>query len=185
VIRRWPVHRAALTLHAGGIIACPTEAVYGLSCDPLNADAVYTLLALKQRSVDKGLILVASDVQQLAPYLGPLTKTARERVLRSWPGPHTWLWPVHEGTPDWLTGNHDTLAVRITAHPLMAALCDAFGGALVSTSANRAGQHPARSALEVRCRLSGHIDFILHGRTGGADRPSTIRDARSNRLVRG
>lgn len=184
MIRRWPLHHAVTTLHAGGIVACPTEAVYGLSCDPLNADAVHALLALKHRPVDKGLILVASDFHQLEPYLGRLARTARDRALQSWPGPHTWLWPARDATPVWLTGNHDTLAVRITAHPLMAALCNAFGGALVSTSANLAGQRPARTALEVRCRLQGRIDCILHGHTGGAERPSTIRDARSNQLLR-
>ncbi|MGD8741831.1 MAG: L-threonylcarbamoyladenylate synthase [Granulosicoccaceae bacterium] len=183
-MRAWPLHRAVAVLHAGGIVACPTEAVYGLSCDPLNADAVHTLLALKQRPVHKGLILVASNFRQLEPYLGPLAKPARERVLQSWPGPHTWLWPAREDTPAWLTGTHDTLAVRVTAHPLMATLCDAFGGALVSSSANLAGQRPARTALEVRTRFNARIDVILHGRTGGAVKPSTIRDARSNKILR-
>lgn len=186
-MRRWSLHRAVATLDAGGIVACPTEAVYGLSCDPLDPEAVQRLLAIKQRPQAKGLILVASRLSQLDPFLVPLPRDARERVLRSWPGPHTWLWPARAAVPTWLRGAHGTLAVRVTAHPLLAALCEAFGGALVSTSANLAGQRPARSALQVRCRLGdavGEGDLILHGRTGGAARPSTIRDARNNRLLR-
>ena len=105
-------------------------------------------------------------------------------IRASWPGPHTWLLPACSTTPDWLTGRFDTLAVRVTAHPLAAALCRVYGGAIVSTSANRAARPPARTALQVRLALGGQVDTVLAGRCVGADRPSTIRDGRTGRLLR-
>ena len=176
--------QAARMVDAGGVIAYPTEAVYGLGCHPLDADAVLRLLRLKQRSVDKGLILIAADLRQILPYVQPLSPALQRRVEATWPGPVTWLLPARPETPWWLRGTHDTLAVRVTAHPLAAALCQACGSALVSTSANRAGQPPARSALRVRMVFGDQIDHLVHGALGGADRPSEIRDGRSGRVLR-
>jgi len=182
---RWPLKQAVFTLQEGGIIACPTEAVYGLSCDPLDAEAVHTLLMLKQRPIEKGLIIVASNTSQLEPYLSEMPATARKRVLASWPGPHTWLCPANPDVPVWLTGVHETLAVRVTAHPVMVALCNAFGGPLVSTSANLAGHRPQRTALGVQCQLGDRLDYILGGHTDPKAKPSTIRDAITNKVIRG
>lgn len=176
--------RAARTVRAGGVLAYPTEAVYGLGCDPLDADAVMRILELKQRPADKGLILIAADLQQLLPYIQPPSAALRRKLNATWPGPVTWLLPARSETPSWLRGNHDTLAVRVTAHPLTAALCRACGTALVSTSANRAGQPPARSALRVRRLFGEEVDLIVHGPLGGATRPSEIRDAHSGRVLR-
>lgn len=167
----------------GGIIAYPTESVFGLGCDPLRLDTVVRLLQLKQRPAAKGLILIASDLEQLLPFLQPLDAACRERVLATWPGPVTWLLPARPETPTLLRGEHDTLAVRVTAHPLAAALCRACGTALVSTSANLGGRPPARSALAVRRTFGEAIDYVLPGEAGGA--PVTeIRDARSGAIVR-
>ena len=166
------------------MIACPTEAVYGLSCDPLDAAAVLHLLALKQRPLEKGLILVASDAAQLDPFIQPLSADMQARVLSSWPGPATWLVPARAETPAWLRGTHDTLAVRVTAHPLMRALCTQFGGALVSTSANPSGRPPARNAISVRRYFDARLDAILCGALGGAARPTAIRDARDGTWIR-
>ncbi len=144
------------------------------------------ILDIKQRQVRKGLILIASGLEQLAPYLD-LTRLAPERfddVLATWPGPVTWLIPATRSTPWWLTGEHDTLAVRITRHPLARALCDRAGHALVSTSANRAGRPPARNALQTRLALDADPDYILNGATGAQTRPSEIRDARSGEIIR-
>jgi len=137
---RFALRRAARMLTAGGVIAYPTEAVYGLGCDPLDAQAVTRLLAIKRRPVEKGLILIASRFDQLGPYVQPLTAAIRQRLDESWPGPNTWLLPADPATPRWIRGDHRTIAVRVTAHPLAAALCEAFGGAIVSTSANPAGR---------------------------------------------
>ncbi len=180
----WALRWAARALRAGGLVAYPTEAVWGLGCNPADPVTVFELLELKQRHPEKGLILVAADLAQLRPWIAPLSKEARTKVLGSWPGPVTWLVPAAPACPYWLTGAHETLAVRVTAHPVAAALCRAWGGALVSTSANPAARRPARSALAVRRYFGERLDAILAGPTGGAARPSAIRDLASGRVLR-
>ncbi len=179
-------HAAAALLTRGGIIAYPTEAVWGLGCDPRNQAAVLRLLALKQREIGKGLILVAADVAQLAPFVDPaaLDPAQRDAVLATWPGPHTWIMPAAAGAPRWITGEHDGIAVRVSAHPVVAALCDAFGGALVSTSANPAGAPPPKTLEAFDDALLAGIDALVPGDTGGFDRPTGIRDARTGDALR-
>ncbi len=181
--RGFLLRRAARVLHNGGIVAYPTEAVYGLGCDPLDPAAVLRLLAIKQRPLRKGLILIASRFAQIEPFVSVPDDAVWQRIHATWPGPHTWLLPARPATPRWLCGEHASLAVRVTAHPLAAALCDAFGGALVSTSANASGRPPARNALQARRRCSG-VDLVLNGPTGGATRPTGIRDALSGQTLR-
>ncbi len=183
-MRAFHLRTARRILQAGGIVAYPTEAVYGLGCDPNNPEAVIRLLALKHRPWQKGMILIASALEQLDPYLLPLSPQNAERVQPTWPGPVTWLLPARQEVPWWLRGEHQTLAVRVTAHPLAAALCDAFGGPLVSTSANLAGHEPARSALRVRRDLGEMVDYILHGALGTLAQPTEIRDAETGRIIR-
>ena len=183
-MNRWAVRAAARAVRAGGVVACPTEAVFGLSCDPGNTSAVRRLLALKQRPVAKGLILIAANFTQLEPWLAPLSGEQRERMLAGWPGPITWVAPARSDVPPCLTGGRGSLAVRVTAHPLAAALCHAFGGALVSSSANRYQRRAARNPLEVRLRLGDNPDYILFGRTGGLERPTEIHDLHSGRRLR-
>lgn len=181
-----PIHlqRAARTLRAGGVIAYATESVWGLGCDPMQQDAVERVLEIKRRDPGKGLILIAADWQQLAPWLVDLSAQETALLQSTWPGPVTWLVPVPADFPHWLRGRHDSIALRVSAHPGVQALCLAFGGALVSTSANRAGKQAARSALRVRQSLGDELDFIMPGRVGGAPRPSEIRDLSSQRIVR-
>lgn len=177
---------AAAVLHDGGVIAYPTEAVWGLGCDPFNAAAVQRLLALKQRPAAKGMIVIAASLEQVLPQLcwESLPAPRQQAVLASWPGPATWLLPCKPDVPDWLRGAHDTLAVRITAHPVAAALCLAFGGALVSTSANRTGEPPARRLTDLSAELLAELDGHVAGDTGGLANPTAIRDARSGEIVR-
>lgn len=181
----WKLREAARVLRGGGVLAYPTEAVYGLGCDPLDAEAVYRVLSLKGRAVGKGLILIGSDFSQLAPFVAELPPQRRGEVEASWPGPVTWLLPAHPGLPRWLRGVHETIAVRVTAHPLAASLCRAFGAAIVSTSANPSGRTPARSPLTVRRYFDDRVDSILHGSLGGRARPSEIRDGISGDVIRG
>lgn len=176
---------AARCIEAGGILAYPTEAVYGLGCDPWNGDAVRRLLAIKRRPERKGLILIAFDFDQLELFVAPLDDERMAIVHATWPGPVTWLLPARDETPRWLAGHHDTLAVRVTAHPFAGALCKAFGGALVSTSANVSDRPPARTALQVRLAFGSDVDLVLAGRCGGRVRPSAIRDARTGASIRG
>lgn len=181
----WHLRQTVRALRAGGLIAYPTEAVYGLGCDPLQGAAVQRLLTLKQRPVEKGLILIASDWYQLEPYLLPLSAHQRRRLFASWPGPYTWILPCPPTVPVWLRGSHDSLAVRITAHPVAAALCRAWGGALVSTSANRSGLPPARSPLRVRQQFGAMIDYLVPGALGGLANPTAIRDGMTGKVLRG
>lgn len=183
---RLHLQKAVHAIRHGGLVAYPTEAVYGLGCDPLNGHAVDRLLALKRRPVEKGLILIASDIGQLAPYidLESLSEMRQQEILASWPGPTTWLIPVRASVPEWLTGEHQTLAVRVTAHPLARALCETAGFALVSTSANLTGHPPARNALQVRAVFNTQLDYILTGATGGLRKPSEIRHALSGNIIR-
>jgi len=180
----WRLRFAAHWLRKGGIVAYPTEAVYGLGCDPNRADALRKLLALKRRPWHKGLILIGACPGQFEPFLAPLDAERVERAHACWPGPTTWLWPAQPWVSPLLRGEHRTLAVRVPGHPLARALCDAFGGALVSTSANRAGQTPARSALEVRRKLGPRSVFILSGPVDRKARPSRIIDIHSGRVLR-
>lgn len=174
------LQHAARILRQGGIVAYATEYCFGLGCNPFDRAAVIRLLRIKQRPVSKGLIVLAADVAQLTPYVPHIPP----EVAASWPGPHTWLLPVKSGVPRWITGDHDKIAVRVTAHPQAAALCRAAGMAIISTSANRSAEVPARSGREVQRRFGNRIDFILPGRVGGAPAPTPIRDAETRILVR-
>jgi len=172
-------------LRSEQVIAYPTEAVFGLGCDPDSEAAVRALLTIKQRAWTKGLILVAADYQQLFPYIDDtqLTATQLERVFSRWPGPVTWVMPARPATPRWLTGQFATLAVRVTAFAPVKQLCLAFGKPLVSTSANLSGAPPARSTAEVRRQLGN--DFpVLDLEVGGRLNPSEIRDALTGELIR-
>ena len=177
---------AAHALRSGGVIAYPTEAVWGLGCDPRDEGATLRLLALKQREVGKGLILIAADEAQLAPFVDfdALSESQCAAVRATWPGPNTWIVPASHDAPRWITGEHDGIAVRVTAHPGVIALCRAFGGAIVSTSANRAGMPAATTFADLDPAVVAGADAVLEGETGGLDRPSAIRDARSGAVLR-
>lgn len=177
------LEQALRVLRAGGVIAYATEGVWGLGCDPLNQQAVRRLLDLKQRSEAKGLIMIAATVDQLEPWLSGLDTTQREAVLLTWPGPYTWIVPVADA-PVWLSGEHESLALRVSAHAGVQQLCLAWGAALVSTSANRSGQPALMSADAVREEFGNELDFILPGELGGDARPSEIRDAVSGIVLR-
>lgn len=176
--------RAVATLHVGKIIAYPTEAVYGLGCDPLCESAVMNILAQKNRKVAKGLILIAATVEQIKPYIDKLTPAQWKKLRASWPGPHTWLVPKSDLVPAWIHGDFDTVAVRVTAHPVAAQLCQRFGKPLVSTSANREAQPPCKDNIEVYQEFGDAIDYIVPGRVGGASRPTTITDLLTGKVIR-
>lgn len=181
---RWHLKQAALHIHAGGVIAYPTEAVYGLGCDPYNPVATQHLLDLKNRDMAKGLILIAANMDQIEPFILPISKTIWSRISKTWPGPVTWLLPARPETPYWLRGKHDSIAIRVTAHPLASALCNTVGTAVVSSSANISNLPPARNALDVQRVFGNRVDYILHGATGKNRNPTQIRDAVSGDIIR-
>lgn len=175
--------QAAHIIRQGGIIACPTEAVWGLSCDPLNEPAVRRILQLKQRSASKGLILVAASSTQFSSLLNDLDDSLRQQLEDSWPGPNTWLVPHRQRLPEWITGQHASVALRVSAHPLLQQLCQ-LAGPLVSTSANPAGQPAATSRQQVEDYFGNQLDCILEGPLGGQNQPSSIRDLLSGKIIR-
>ena len=176
---RFHLQMAVRCLLDGGVLAYPTEAVWGLGCDPDNAVACMKLLQIKRRPLAKGMILVAADMQQIADLLAPLTPQQRAILQQSWPGPTTWLIPDYQHqVPDWIRGEHRSVAVRVSAHSGVQALCRAFGGPLVSTSANLSDKPPARSRLQLERQLHGSLDYVLPGLLGSEAQPSRIVDLR-------
>lgn len=174
-------------LRGGGVIAYPTEGVWGLGCDPFNEAATLRVLDIKQRDIAKGLILIAASLPQLDDSVDwdALPAHARDTVLATWPGPATWIVPARPRVPRAITGGHDSVAVRVSAHPEVVALCAAFDGVIVSTSANRAGAPSPRCVHELDPQLVACTDGVLAGETCGSGQPSTIRDARTGAVLRG
>lgn len=170
-------------LSAGAVISYPTESVYGLGCDPLDTDAIDHILAIKQRDWRKGLILIAASIEQLIPFLEPSFEITEE-MMQSWPGPVTWIVPAHPDLPEGLTGGRNTIAVRVTAHKGASALCRAFGGALVSTSANPSGAPMIRTTTKLHKSFGNSVDYYLSGELGDNNNPSEIRDAISGEVFR-
>lgn len=182
-----PIHvkRAAACVRAGGIIAYPTEGVWGLGCDPWNEAAVLRILRLKRRPVEKGLILVAGSVSQIAALVEPLSAEQRQLLQETWPGPNTWLLPdLDQLVPPWIKGKFATVALRVSDHPLVQQLCKACDGPLVSTSANPGSLPPARSRTRVLSWFRHELDYVVPGRLGGARGPSAIRELGSGRVIR-
>jgi L-threonylcarbamoyladenylate synthase len=177
---------AALLLRRGGVLAYPTEAVYGLGCDPHDRPAFEKIFALKQRPATQGVLLIAADFAQVERYIdfAQVPDAVLAQVRASWPGPHTWIFPRSDAVPDWVAGAHAGIALRVSAHDPAAALCRAFGGALVSTSANPHGEPPARSAATVADYFGDALDGVLDAPLGALASPTTIRDALTGAIIR-
>ena len=170
-------------MFSGGVIAYPTEAVWGLGCDPFNHEAVARLLALKHRPVHKGLILIAADIDTVASTFPQLSADDLQRMQRA-EEPTSWLIPHHNQVPWWITGQHDTVAVRVTTHGASQQLCRSWGGLLVSTSANPAGAAPALTRLKTRCYFGDRVDYYLPGEVGRASKPSSIIELSTGTVLR-
>jgi len=175
---------AVQALKSAGVIAYPTEYCFGLGCDPKNDQAIAKLLKIKQRQPEQGVILIAASVEQLIAYVDLQASDLMPDILASWPGPNTWLLPALEGVSTWVRGRHQTVAVRVTAHKTSQQLCHMFGGAIVSTSANRHGQPALLDAQSVRDEMGGELDYIVDHVVGGASSASTIRDGITGKQLR-
>ena len=181
----WHLKQASRALSHGGVIAYPTEAVWGLGCDPWDPIAVSKLLKLKQRSVEKGLILIAADLDQLGPLLGSFSVSECKLIEQETSAPITWLIPDDADViPAWIKGAHSEVAIRVSAHSVAKSLCQYYGGMLVSTSANYQGGDAARSYGEVRDLFGRNLDYLLPGALGGYTRPSEIRSLRTGEVLR-
>ena len=180
---------AAQVLNDGKVLAYPTEAVWGLGCDPFNEQAFLEILRLKQRPIEKGVILLAGHLSQVEHLLVDLDAEIRERVIQSWTNrtttdrATTWLLPADDHIPNWIKGSHPQVAVRVTNHPLCTALCNAFDGFIVSTSANPAGLTPARSLQDANQYFGTDLNY-LNGDLGLSREPSKIIDALTGQVIR-
>lgn len=181
---REALRQAVEVLRGGGVVAYPTEGCYGLGCDPRSTRAVQQVLRLKGRSWRHGLILIGASWRHVARWVDPDDTAAIARARETWPGPYTWLLPARRGVSRWVRGEHETIAVRVTAHRLAAALCRGFNGALVSTSANRHGRPAAVTASQVQGMFGARVDLVLPGPLGGLKGATSIRDARNGALLR-
>lgn len=178
------VQFAARQMRLGGVVAYPTEAVWGLGCNPFDEMAVMRLLELKDRPIEKGVILLAAHIRMFEPLLAPLNDLQRQRLKNAWPGPYTWLVPHHSLVPPWISGRFTSVALRVTDHPVAAGLSRAFGGPIVSTSCNPAGLAPARTIDQVRRYFGNQLDAITSGQVGARASPSEIRDLLTGEIVR-
>jgi L-threonylcarbamoyladenylate synthase len=176
------IRHAARVLHAGGLIAYPTEGVFGLGCLPQDHDAVGDILTIKGRDQGKGLILIISDPAQIADWIGLSGETPDLTAADD--KPVTWIIPASDNAPMWITGDHDGVAVRLTTHPIAHALCKEADSAIVSTSANITGHAPARNALILRRQFGSLVDYIVPGECGPASGPSEIRHYLTKDVVR-
>ncbi|MFI4957019.1 MAG: Sua5/YciO/YrdC/YwlC family protein [Gammaproteobacteria bacterium] len=174
---------AVTLLRSGKIVVVPTESVYGLSVDPRNEDALQSLLDLKARNPSKGFIVVASNLDALSSLIEPFSEEMASKILSTWPGPCTWIVPARHNLSSLLCGQHASLAVRVTSHPVLKALCDAFGGALVSTSANQEGRPPARTMDELQLAFET-CPPIVAGELGELSSPTPIYDALTGQIIR-
>jgi len=182
-VAHWRAPVVASQLRAGAVVACPAEGVWGLSCDPYNEGAVLDLLRMKSRDVSKGLILVAASPEVFAALLDPLSPAERGPALASWPGANTWLVPHRNQFPDWITGNNNEVAIRVTSAPALAALCRAIDGPLVSTSANPAGLAPASAVWQLHRYFGARLP-VMPGALDPDGKASTIRRIGDGSIVR-
>lgn len=177
------LHTAARVIRNGGVIAYPTEGVYGLGCDPLNRSAVDRILAIKRRDPGAGLILLAASGEQLAPFIH-VTDEQRARMQQHWPGPVTFLAPARDAVPERIRGRHSTVAVRVSEHPLARRLAELAGTPLVSTSANRSGRPATVNVFQLRRQLGAELDFVVNGACLRPGKASTIIDLASGKTLR-
>jgi L-threonylcarbamoyladenylate synthase len=180
---RFGLQHAAQICRTGGIIAYPTESVYGLGCDPLNEASVYRILELKQRRVEKGLILLTDKLDKLLPFID-ISVQQQKQLLQHQDKPTTWLVQASDLTPAWIRGAHPAVAVRITRHRVAAELCACLSWPIVSTSANPAKKQPARSAMRVRQYFDERLDAIISAPVDMHGKPSVIRDIATGQILR-
>jgi L-threonylcarbamoyladenylate synthase len=175
--------QAAKCIKQGGLIAYPTETVYGLGVDPFNQQALLRLFATKGRTAEKAIIVLIRGTIDLPTLTSDLPAIAESLINAFWPGPLTLIFKASAQLPKELLGGRDTLALRHSNAPIAQSLVDALGGPLTSTSANISGQPPAQSAQEVQNQLESHLDLIINGGPSPQSQPSTLLDISTNKPI--
>jgi L-threonylcarbamoyladenylate synthase len=177
---------AVRVIRDGGVIALPTDTLYGLGADPFRPDAVARVFAIKGRSAERALPLIAADADQVAERFGPLPALACRLASRFWPGPLTLLLAAPAALAAGVSGGDGTVGIRIPSHAVARALCRGCGSPLTATSANMSGVAPSADPREVERTLGDRLDLLVDAGTTAGGPPSTIVDAigASPRLVR-
>lgn len=170
------VDRALEVLRAGGLVAIPTETVYGLAADASNPDAVQRIFAVKGRPAGHPLIVHLGSTEQLGDWAATVPPVAAILADACWPGPLTLLVPRAASVLDLVTGGRSTVGVRVPAHPLTLELLARFGGGLAAPSANRFGRVSPTTADHVLADLGSDVDFVLDGGPCPIGVESTIVD---------
>ncbi len=177
------IQKAVKLVLQGKVIGYPTEGVYGLGCDPFNQAAVERILVIKQRSMDKGLILIASNLEQIQTLISADAQIYLHRISDS-QSPCTWIFPKSASAPKWISGQHDSIAIRLTQHPISQALCTQIKTPLVSTSLNVSGDDAIRHYREIPLELKQKIDYVIEAPTGGLQQSTPIIDAITGNQLR-
>jgi len=170
------IERAAAVIRAGGVVAIPTDTLYGLAADPFRADAVARVFAAKSRPDQRALPLIAGSADQIAQRLGALPPAGHRLATRFWPGPLTLLVPATPALAAGVSGGSGRVGVRVPAHDAARALCEACGTPLTATSANLSGEAASADPTAVAAALAGRIDAILDAGPTPGGSPSTIVD---------
>lgn len=178
------VSAACRQLKAGGVIAYPTEGVFGLGCDPNNQQAIESLLDIKHRDIAKGFILIASERTQLSPFIAELSVEIKNKLDNSWPGPVTWILPCSDTAPASVTGGKSTIATRVTDHKIASSLCVECQSAIISTSANISGKPACTTAQQVEEVFGDQLDYILDHKVGNLKGPTPIFDGTTGDQLR-
>ncbi len=176
------IDQAAQILRAGGLVAFPTETVYGLGADAENREAVERIFAVKGRPITHPLIVHLGSASDLPMWAAEVPLAAKVLAERFWPGPLTLVLRRSHRVPLTVTGGLETVALRVPAHPMALALLHAFGGALAAPSANRFGSVSPTVAAHVREDLGSNVDLILDGGLCSVGIESTIVDATNAEL---
>ena len=172
----WAINRLSKAVGNGAVIAYPTDTIWGFGCHPRLASSAIKILNIKQRPVDKGLILLSSRFEYCKPYIDPkLSEEQINLINQKYQNPTTWLVPAAKSCPIWLTGGFPTVALRITDHPFVEALCNDIHSPIVSTSANRHRRSTIRNALQARRQFGEEVDYIVNGFNTGTNRASEIK----------
>lgn len=170
------IKNAVAVLCAGGLVAFPTETVYGLGADASNPEALKKVFAAKGRPHDHPLIVHVADAAQLANWAREIPPAATRLAKKFWPGPLTMILRRAPGVSDLVTGGQDTVALRVPSHPVAQALLRAFGGGIAAPSANRFGRVSATTAEHVRHEFGDTVDCVLDGGAADVGIESTIVD---------
>ncbi len=181
----WAINRLSKAVEKGAVIAYPTDTIWGLGCHPMCAPAVVNIINIKQRGLEKGLILLSPELDYCIPYMREdISNPAIRRLEKSYSHPVTWLVPASPECPVWLTGDFATIAIRITNHPFIGSICSAMHSPIVSTSANRHRKPSVRNALQARRQFGENLDYVVTGFSTGTGCASEIKSLESGRIFR-